>query len=167
MQRAWRWWSVVAGALVVSRAHPPDLLVAGATPGRAAVRASSGRGVASLSQPRGHAERVGDHRQRGGERRRQAGPTPARKAPCVLGRRATDGAPPGTFEPPARQGALPAAAFSLRPWIRQRREDVEGWRGGGTCEQLLVAALRFPSSRAQGRPWDDHLAAWIGGGDPL
>ena len=46
MQRAWRWWSVVAGALVVSRAHPPDLLVAGATPGRAAVRASSGRGVA-------------------------------------------------------------------------------------------------------------------------
>ena len=28
---------------------------------------------------------------------------------------------------------------------------------------MFVAAPRLRSSRAQGRPWDDHLAAWIGG----
>ena len=163
MQRAWRWWSVVAGALVVSRAHPPDLLVAGATPARAAVRASSGRGVAPppshspADMPNAWAITDSEAESDGG-----------RQAPRLRGR------------PPVSWGGLPLTALRLarsnRPHDRApsspRRSacgpgsasagmTLRG--GGGTCEQMLVAALRRPTNRSQEQLWADLLDAWVGG----
>ena len=144
MHRAWRWWSVVAGALVVSHAHPPDLLVAGATPGRAAVRASSGRGVAPplpspADMPNAWAITDSEAESDGG-----------RQAPRLR-----------TGRPPVSLGGVPLTALRLarsnRPHDRApsspRRSacgpgsasagmTLRG--GGGTCEQLLAAAWRLP-----------------------